>query len=66
MAKRMHASLKEQVILQSAAIYGNLQQPMVIYSNLSAPIILPSIVTAGAVTVRKEGRISVYIDIQTA
>jgi hypothetical protein len=48
---------------QSTAIYSNLRQPIAIRGNLSAPVTLSSIITTGAITVRKEGRTSAYIDI---
>ena len=63
MAKRMHASLKGQATPQPVAIYHNLRQSVGIYGNLSASVTLSSIITTGAVTVRKEGRTSAYIDI---
>ena len=50
----------------NTAIYRNLPQSIAISGNLPVPIILPSTATACTVTVRKEGRKSIYIDIQTA
>jgi hypothetical protein len=66
MAKRMHTSLRGQATPQSAAIYRNLRQFIVIYGNLPVPIALPGTVTTGTIAVRKEGRTSAYIDVQTA
>ena len=64
-AKRIYASLRGQVIPQPIAIYYNLQQSVAIYYNLSVPVTLSSIIITSAVTVRKEGRISAYMDIRT-
>jgi hypothetical protein len=59
----MYASLGGQATLQSVVIYQNLRQSVAIYGNLSAPITLFSVITTSATTVRKEGRISTYIDV---
>ena len=63
--KRIYISLRGQVIPQSTAIYYNLQQSVAISGNLPVPVILPSTAIAYTVTARKEGRKSIYIDIQT-
>ena len=49
----------------NTTIYSNLLQSAAIFSNLPVPVTLPSTATAYTVTVRKEGRKSVYINIQT-
>ena len=49
--------------ISNTAIYSNLLQSVVIFSNLPVPVILSSTTTAYTITVRKEGRKSVYIDI---
>ena len=56
MVKRIYISLKGQVTPQSIVISG----------NLLVPVTLPSTAIACTITVRKEGRKSAYIDIQTA
>ena len=66
MAKRIYTSLRGQVTPQIVAIYYNLRQSVAIYGNLPVPITLPITVMTNAVTARKEGRTSIYIDIQTA
>jgi hypothetical protein len=46
-----------------AAIYGNLWQSVAIYGNLPVPVTLLGTVMTYAVTARKEGKRSVYMDI---
>ena len=53
MVKRIYTSLRGQATLQFIVISG----------NLPVPITLPGTATAYAVTARKEGRKSVYIDV---
>jgi hypothetical protein len=49
-----------------AVIYSNLRQSVAIYGNLPIPVTLLGTVTTYTVTARKEGKRSVYMDIQTA
>ena len=65
-AKKIYTSLRGQATPQPIIIYHNLRQSVAIYRNLFAPVTLSSIITTGAVTVRKEGKTSIYMDIQTA
>ena len=50
----------------NTVICGNLPQSPAISGNLPVPVTLPVTVATNAVTTRKEGRTSTYINIQTA
>ena len=49
--------------ISNTAIYSNLLQSVAISGNLPVPVTLPSTITACTITVKKEGRKSIYIDI---
>ena len=67
--KKIYISLRGQAILlkviDNLRLYDHdLRQFAVIYSNLPIPITLPNTIITYTVTAKKEGKRSIYIDIQ--